>query len=321
MRRGALLLAVVAALVLAAVALAARSVTTPAAVIGTNADGGRIAYVDGASKDDCGGVRVWTLNTRATQRLNGKAWCPAGGTSTGTGLVGPGLAGSRALWVSYVGGNVRDWTLWTSVPGASSPKQIRTISRDVDLPGPFAIGPGDQDVLPYGQDAQVIALHANGSRRFAWNAPARVIAVAAGSGRVAVLLATGRVVLLSSTGAVVEQHAYAAGVVKAVRTSGSDLVVRTNVGLDRWSGGPRAQLLVLPPAAPLQDLASGIAVYTLGGQVRGLRLADGTDVLLSTSGSPVAGAQLEVGSGLFVTVGKTVTYPLTWSQVQARFAG
>jgi hypothetical protein len=87
------------------------------------------------------------------------------------------------LWVSYVGGNIRDWTLWTSVPGTSSPKQIRTISRDVDLPGPFAIGPGDQDVLPYGQDAQVIALHADGSRRFAWNAPARVIAVAAGSGR------------------------------------------------------------------------------------------------------------------------------------------
>jgi hypothetical protein len=308
-----------AGILVGAAAAAERSVSMPGTIAGVNADGGRLAYLDAASSGDCGGLRVWTLSTRATPRLNGKAWCPAGGTSTGTGLVGPGLAGSRAVWVSFVGGNLREWTLWTSVPGAPSPKLIRTIARDVDTPGPFAIGAGDQDLLPYGQDAQVIAMRANGARRFAWNAPSRVAAVAAGSGRVAVLLAAGPVVVLSNAGAVVERHEYAAGALRAVRTSGSDLVVRTAAGIDRWSSGARTGFS-LPAGAALEDVVGGIVVYTRGGDVRGLRLSDGADVLLRSTGASTARAQLESDSGLFVATGKSVVYALTWAQVQARFA-
>ena len=304
----------------ASAAAAARSVSTPAAIIGINADGGRLAYVDAESKGDCGGVRVWTLSTRATQRLNGKAGArPEARAGHRARRPGPRrlpravglLRGRQHPRLDALDVRAGSLVAEADPHDLARRRPARAVRDRARRPGR----------VPYGQDAQVIALHANGSWRFAWNAPGRVIAVAAGSGRVAVLLASGSVAVLSNTGKIVEQHAYPAGVVKAVRTSGSDLVVRTNVGLDRWSGGPNAQLLVLPPAATLQDVAGGIAVYTLRAAVRGLRLADGKDVLLHSAGVAVAGAQLEVDSGLFVATGKTVVYPLTWSQVQARFAG
>jgi hypothetical protein len=294
-----------------------RAVTTPGALAGIAADAGRLAYADGASSGDCGGVRVWTLRTRATPRLNGRRWCPSEVTSTGAGLVGPSLAGTRALWLSYAGGNIREWTLWTSVPGAPAPRAIRMVARDVDGPAPIVLGAGDQDVLPYGFDDQVIVMRANGARRFAWRAPARVAAVSAGGGRVAAVLAAGPVVVLSSAGLQVEEHAYAPRAVRDVRVSGTQLVVRTASGLDVWEDGERAQR-ALPVGAVLHDLVGGVVLYTRGGDVRALRTGDGRDVLLRATGARAPLAQLESGSGLFVGTGRRAAYALTWSQVLAR---
>ena len=291
--------------------------TTAGALVGISADGNRLAYVDAASNGDCGGVRIWTVSTRETQRLNGKSWCPGVQTSTGTGLVGPALAGSRALWLTYTGGNDRDWTLWTSTAGATSPKQIRTVTRDADDQPPVVLGPGDQNLLPYGFDTQVVVLRSDGSRRFDWNAPARVAAVAAGSSRVAVLLSTGVVDVLSDTGSVLERHRYDPNAVKAIRASGADLVVLAGATLEDWNAGSKSSR-TLPTGSRLQDVVGGMVLYVTGTTVRALRLADGKDVALRSTGTTGASAELESGSGLFVASGKNVVYALTYNQVVAK---
>jgi hypothetical protein len=64
-------------------------------------------------------------------------------TSTGTAIAGLSLAGTRALWVHYGGGNIREWTVWTATGSkTSSPKRLAFVARDVDGPAPVVLGDG-----------------------------------------------------------------------------------------------------------------------------------------------------------------------------------
>ena len=68
------------------------------------------------------------------------------------------------------------------------------------------IGQGDSstlgDLLPYAVDRTVVALRVDGSRRFAWTAPARVIALSALNGELAVATEGATVTILDAGGRV-----------------------------------------------------------------------------------------------------------------------
>lgn len=256
------------------VALAAptRTVTAPAAVTAVAVDAGRVAYASGRAGGDCNRVRVWNLATRGVTRFPRPTTCVQ--TSTGNGISGLAIAGTRVLWVHYVGGNFRDWTLWTATTMKPKPLRLRRITREADSPAPIVVGDGDTgrlgDILPYAVDSEVIALRTNGARRFAWTAPARVTALSALDGELAVASAGGVVTVLDATGDVLRTETYASEV-QAVEITGDALVVQRGRTLElRGAGGPRTW--TLPARARLDDAQGSRVYYVTGGQIRELRL-------------------------------------------------
>jgi hypothetical protein len=297
-----LVLAVALALVPSAWA-AVRTVTAPAPVTALAFDGQRIAYATGFSAGDCNRVYVWNLGTRGVSKLGRHTSCEQ--TSTGNAVESVTIAGTRVLWVHYAGGNLRDWSLWTATTTQPAPKRLRFITRDVDAPAPIVVGEGDGsapgDMLPYAVEREVIALRVNGARRFAWTAPGRVTALAAAGGRLVVAGEGGVVNVLDAAGAVDRTERYA-GEVSAVALagSGSGLVAQVGRRLVFRAGDERSWLL--PAGARLEDATATSAFYVAGGQVRRIRLADGTQRLLGL------GSDVRVESPRFsIAVGRRVT--------------
>ncbi|HSL65942.1 MAG TPA: hypothetical protein VK874_14915 [Gaiellaceae bacterium] len=285
-----------------------RSVTSPGAVSGLARSGSLVAFASGPSPGDCHHVRIWNLVTRGVHRLGAKRPCgPV--TSTGQGIVGPVAGGNRVLWTSYVGGNIREWTLWTATTTRRAPRQLRFVARDVDAPSPFVLGDGSPTILPYAVDAQVIALAPSGARLFAWTAPVRVTDLSASRDRLAALLADGRLVLLDRTGAVVRTETppgRVAGLQALIGgvayQTGTTLLARTPAGDRRTT---------LPAGARFLDYVNGLALYARGTQLRGRRVATGSDAALRTG---TFGA-LE-HSGLSYAGGRRVA-SVAWSRVAA----
>ena len=268
-----LLLAVLAAAVPAALAGPSRSVTAPAPVLAIAFDGGRIAYASGRSAADCNRVYVWNLSTRGVSKLGRKTHCEQ--TSTGNAIASVAIAGRRVLWLHYAGGNLRDWSLWTATTTKPSPIRLRFVTRDVDADAPIVIGDGDSgrlgDILPYAVDRTVIALRANGARRFAWTAPARVVALSALGGELAVATEGGDVTVLDAAGRVLDNESYASEI-QAVKIAGNGLLVQRGRTLElRNAGGPG--IWTIPAGARLVDAADVRAYYVAGGRVHAQSLA------------------------------------------------
>lgn len=281
-----------------AAAGAPRAVTAPAPVIALAFDGARIAYVSGRTSYDCDRIRIWNLSTRGVSRLGRSTNCEQ--TSTGNRVADIAIAGARALWLHYAGGNIREWTLWTATTTRPTPRRLRFVARDVDAPAPIVIGPGDGsplgDMLPYAVDRAVVVLRANGARRFSWTAPARVVALSALAGELAVAYEGGRVAILDAAGRVQRNETYA-GRVDAVRITGNGLVVQRGRTLELRDGGtPRTW--TLPVGASLEDAAGGRAFYVAGGRARQLSLSTGSDRLVAAgSHVQVEGVTIAVSSG------------------------
>lgn len=273
-----------AALALAPLAAAAtpppdRSVASPGTVVGLARSGYFVAFASGPSPGDCHHVRIWNLATRGVHRLGAKRPCgPV--TSTGRGIVGPVAGGNRVLWITYVGGNIREWSLWTATTTRRTPRQLRFVARDVDAPSPLVLGDGSETVLPYAVDDQVVALAPSGARLFAWMAPARVVDLSASRDRVAALLADGSLALLDRSGATVRTDRPAGRVVAlqaliggVAYQTGTTVVVRTPAGERRTT---------LPARARFLDYANGVVLYARGTELRARRVAAGGDALLRT---------------------------------------
>ena len=278
-----------------------RSVTAPAPVTALAFDGERIAYATGFSANDCNRVYVWNLGTRGVSKLGRQTSCEQ--TSTGNAVESVAIAGTRVLWVHYAGGNFRDWSLWTATTTRPAPRRLRFVTRDVDAPAPITIGEGDGSVgggiLPYAVERDVIALRVDGSRRFAWTAPARVTALAAVGGELAVASEGGVVTVLDAGGRVERTETFA-GEVSAVALAGSGVVAQVGRRLVLRSGVERSWLL--PAGARLDDATATAAFFVTGGQVRRIRLADGSQRLLGL------GADVRVESPRYsVAAGRRVT--------------
>lgn len=217
-------------------ALFATVILAPSFVAGLAVDGPRVAYADPSCR-----ISVW--HAGRTARL-GATPC-TGRTSTGSGLAGLALTGGRALWVTYTGGNIREFTVWTATSTRPRPRRLAFVTGDVDAAPPVAVGDGDGDLLPYAVDRTTIVLGANGARRFTWTAPARVTAIDAFAGEVAVASASGLVTVLDGGGSVLREQRFGSDVY-ALQISGTSLVAQVGRTLESRAGGATRTVAIRP---------------------------------------------------------------------------
>ena len=209
-------------------------ILAPSFLYGVAVDGPRVAYADTSCR-----VSIWQAGR--TTRL-GATPCTER-TSTGSGLAGLALAGGRALWVTYTGGNIREFTVWTATRTSARPRRLAFATGDVDAEPAVTVGDGDEDLLPYAVRRTVVVLGANGARRFAWTAPAHVTAVDAFAGKVAVATAGGLVTVLDGNGSMLDEESFGADVY-ALQISGSSIVAQVGRSLEVRDGSATRQILI-----------------------------------------------------------------------------
>lgn len=297
-----LLLAALLALVPVADAAAPRSVTAPAAVIALATDGSRVAYAAGFSAGDCNRVRLWNLDPAGVTRLGRGTSCVR--TSTGTMITALALAGRRALWLHVTGGNIREWSLWTATGHLPTARRLRFARADADAPPPIVLGDGDSsrlgDMLPYAVGRTATALRVDGSRRFAWTAATRVVALDASDGELAVAAEGGIVTVLDAGGRVLRAERFGSEI-DAVRITGDTLAVQRGRTLELRGG--RTAIYSLVAGVKLADVDGKRAVLVGGGKVRTFDLDSGSGgVVGSGSIARLEGARLAIASGRTVSV-------------------
>ena len=285
--RLALLLAAAVVAASAHAGTANRAVSAPGLITALAVDGRTIAYTAGPSRRDCDRVRMWNLSTRRVTTLGRRTACVQ--TSTGTAVAQLALAGNRALWLHYTGGNIREWSLWTATTARPAPRRLAFVSQDVDSPAaPIVVGDGDANrygqLLPYAVGRRVIALAPTGQRRFTWDAPARVVGLSTVGGQVAVAQEGGRVTILEHHGWVVREESYS-GEIDAVRLAFGAVTVQRGRTLERRGEGRRTWRL--PAGARLADATAEHAFYVARDGIHLLSFSTGRDRVIA-SGSRVA---------------------------------
>jgi hypothetical protein len=139
-----------------------------------------------------------------------------------------------------------------------------------------------------------------GSRRFAWTAPARVVALAANDGELAVADENGTVTVLDAGGSVLRRETFG-GSIDAVRITGDALLVQSGRSLE-FRGDSRRSVYSLIAGVKLADAEGNRAVLVGGGKVRTFDLDSGRGAVAANG----AFAELE-GIALAVAAGRTVS--------------
>jgi hypothetical protein len=301
-----ILLALVAAVAtLAAVADARANGFRAAAPVEALAKTGlEVAYADEYGRG-CHEVRVWSVADRGVRRYASHCFAS---TSTGSGIARAVVAGGRALWLTYVGGNTREWTLWTK-SRTSGARRLQFAARDVDLPSPIVLGASERHVV-YALGTTVVGLAPNGARAFAWTAPQAVVAITGSPSGYALQLDDGDVAVLSAQGRHTRTHGFAAGEVRAaVVLPGNELLVQSAAGFVR-DGVTHA----VAKGARFLGYSGSVVAYGYGAQLRLLRLSDDRTVVYRTL-APRFHADLD-RRGLGYASGRTLGFD-TWAAVTA----
>jgi hypothetical protein len=308
---GALFVAVAAA----SAAGADRTVSSPGKVLGLARSGYSVAFLSGPYKGHCGPhVELWDLVTRGVYRLGRRtdALC-ADGPSTGSGVTDVSVAGTRAIWLAYTGGNLRDWLLYTATTTRPAERELEFREVDVDDPPPIVLGVASESSMPYSVGSTVKVLGSNGRLRYTWRAPAEVTNTTAYGPQVAVFLKGGRCFVLSATGAVRYAYSFRPGTVEEFALARAGLVVQLPGGRIEIRKGRSVRRLRIPATARMLDYAESILLYRVGTAIRGRRVLSGKDVLLRRGSLAV----LE-HNGLTYAVGKRV-FSMPMVDVHAAF--
>ena len=248
----------------------------------------------------CHEIRLWDVADRGDRRL--ATHCFAS-TSTGSGVAGVAATGGRALWLTFTGGNTREWSLWTK--GGAKAKRIQFLTADVDGPPPVVLGEAWEGSLPYSVGRTVIVLAPNGSRRFTLTAPDRVVALSAHTGGYAAVLANGHVITISLQGRLLSDFPFEPGFVKDAVLAAPGLVMMTANGIAVRKGGG-VQEIHLPRDARFLGFSEGVVAYGTGRQLRLVRLSGGNDVLFRTL---APGFQAQLGRiGIAYSSGRTLGF-------------
>ena len=283
-----------------------RSLVAPGRVLTLGLTTRHVTFGVGATTKGCPRVQLWLAENGTRVRF---PWTLRGckeGPSTGFGLPSVAVARTRVVWLSYIGGNLRDWQLWTATPTRRTARLLQFVERDVDAPAPIVLGPGTPEGVPYAVDRQVTYLGEDGRAIFKATLDAPVRAVAGGRGpkgvRVAALVGDS-VVGLDRDGEQVVVWEYTGRVVTTVRVSWRGLVVQA--GGDVYIGNRR---IPLPAGATLVDVAQGRILWERAGDLGATTIASGRSQRLvdGSPSRPVRG-QLEA-SGLAWAKGLTVRW-------------
>jgi hypothetical protein len=243
-----------------------RTVVRAGPVVSLGLTHSSVAFGVGRSRGDCDHVELWNTDSRGLWRLGRKR--PCGDLPVFSGIGDLGVATSRVVWVSYAGGNLTDWQLWTATPTRKTPRRLAFVERNTGDPAPVVVGPGTPEAIPYAVENRVTLLGDDGAPVFTWSASAEVRAVTSGSGpygwSVAVLLATGEVVVLDRYGAEAQRYAFPAGVVRWIGLSSAGLLVQVGGGRVEIHRGAALQAVQLPANAIALDYAQGRLLYRVG---------------------------------------------------------
>jgi len=261
----------VLALVPAALATTLRERQAAGPLSAVSIAGTEVAYAD-EFRQGCHEIRLWDTATRGDRRLSQHCFVA---TSTGSGVDSVSVAGGRALWLTYIGGNIREWSLWTKGTG-SRVKRIAFLSADVDGPPPVVLGRVWDNALPYAIGRTVIVLAPNGSRRFTLTAPDRVVALSAHTRGYAAVLANGHVLEISLQGNVLRDRTFEPGFASDAVYAAPGLLVMTKDGLEIWNG-QAVRRFPLPKGSRFLGYSDGIAAYGTGRELRLTRLSNGAD--------------------------------------------
>jgi hypothetical protein len=270
--------------------------------------GTEVGYAD-EYRRGCHEVRRWDVATRGDVRIASHCFVS---TSTGSGVAAVAVTEGRALWLTYTGGNIREWSLWTK-RGTARAKRIAFQAADVDGPAPIVLGRAWEGSLPYAVGRTIVVLSPSGARKFSLEAPERVLTLSAHSRGYAAVLANGGVLRISLDGRVLGQTLYEPGVAQFAVLAAPGLVVETAEGLEIHRDGA-VRGIRLPAGSRFLGLSEGIVAYGTGRQLRLRRLGNGNDVLFRTL-APRFGAQLG-RRGLAYASGRTLGFA-TWATVSS----
>jgi hypothetical protein len=297
----------VAALVLLLTAGAATAgsptrIVAPGPIGALAADGARAAFTVVRSPGDCDRVRVWNMAAGGVSKLGRRTHCIA--TSTGHGISSLALAGRRTLWLHYVGGNLREWSLWTATTTRPLPLRLAAVTLDVDIGSPIVVGSTDSSLrsgglLPYANGRDVVVLQENGSRALSWRAPESVTALAVNGSRLAVALADGRILTLNGT-AVVDEEA-GTPPASAVFVTATGVIAQRGRTVVRYGSDEKS--VQLPSRSTLTDAQGNRAVYVARGAVHLLDLGSGADRIAAFGTlAQLEGTRLVVANGRVLQV-------------------
>jgi hypothetical protein len=313
MRLSALLVGLLATASVASAASADRNVTSPGTVQALARSGYSVAFLSGPTKGHCGPqVRLWNLVNGGVYPLgrHTDAVCNEG-PSGGSGVSDIAVAGNRALWLAYAGGNLTDWTLYTATTTRPTERMLEFKEVDAGAPSPIVLGTASEQVLPYSLGATVKVLKANGAKAYTWQAPGPVTNSTAHEREVAAFVKGGKCYVLSPGGTVTATYTFPAGAVQEFALSGVGLVVQLPHGKVEIHKGASVKTVQLPAAARMLDYDGGIILYKLGKQIRGRRVFNGKDTFLRYGRFGV----LE-HNGLSYAAGKRVS-SIAWVNVTA----
>lgn len=263
----------VLALVPIAAAATARERQLPGPISAVSLVGTDLAYSD-EYKRRCHEIRLWDPTSGADRRLASHCFVS---TSTGSGVAGVIASEGRALWLTYIGGNFREWSLWTKA-GRAKAKRIAFLTADVDAAPPVILGRGWEGSLPYATGSKIVVLAPNGSRRFTLTASAPVISLSAHSRGYAAVLASGNVLTISLAGKVLQEQQFDPGLVQEAVLAAPGLVLKTADGLEIHKNGA-VRTIPLPRGARFLGLSEGLFAYGIGRELHLRRLTGDQDVV------------------------------------------
>ena len=275
--------------------------------------GRSVAYVaDAPARLQCARIGLWSSRTNRRFLFDSKEQCLEEG-STGQGVWDVAVATNRLLWLTYAGGNFREWSLWTATATKRKPRELHFIARDVDDPAPIVIGPGTAEGIPYAVDRQIVYLGDNGKALFKTSvfSPVRVIAAGTGSGgvRVATLLSSGWVVGLDQRGNDVAAKRFEPRSVAALQVTSLGIAVQVGRDVQIFEQRRHDDVVIpLPSGARMVDFDQGRILWTRAGDLGTTTIATGTSARLvdGTMSQPAYG-QLD-SRGIVWARGRTVLW-------------